>query len=142
MKNDLLKADEKKSSPSCGDRGLNYQLADSSLYGLLKQFVKKNRKDETPAESVLWRFLRNDQLGVHFRRQHIIGEYIADFACLPKRLIIEVDGGYHQLPTQQISDSKRTAWLEKKGFKVVRFTNEEILFNTDNTIKKIREYIK
>ena len=142
MKNDLLKADEKNSSPSCGDRGLNYQLADSSLYGLLKQFVKKNRKDETPAETVLWRFLRNDQLGVHFRRQHIIGEYIADFACLPKRLIIEVDGGYHQLPTQQISDSKRTAWLEKKGFKVVRFTNEEILFNTDNTIKKIREYIK
>jgi very-short-patch-repair endonuclease len=142
MNKDLLKADEKKPSTSCADRGLNYQLADSSLYGLLKQFVKKNRKNETPAETVLWKFLRNDQLGVHFRRQHIIGEFIADFAYLPKRLIIEVDGGYHQLPTQQISDSKRTAWLEKKGFKVVRFTNEEILFNTDNTIKKIKEYIK
>ena len=73
---------------------------------------------------------------------NIIGEFIADFACLPKRLIIEIDGGYHQLPTQQISDAKRTTWLEKKGFKVVRFTNEEILFDTENTIKKIQEYIK
>ena len=84
------------------DKGLGVQMADPCLYGLLKQFVKENRKNETMAEMVFWKFLRGDQLGVHFRRQHIIGDYIADFVCLPLRLIIELDGGYHQLPTQQI----------------------------------------
>ena len=122
-------------------KGLQSQLADPISYGLLKQYVKENRRKETQAESILWKYLRMDQLGVHFRRQYIIGNYIADFACLAKRLIIEIDGGYHQLPTQQVSDSERTEWLEDQGFKVIRFTNEEILFDTDNTIKKIQEYI-
>ncbi len=122
-------------------KGLQTQLADPISYGLLKQYVKENRRKETQAESILWKYLRMDQLGVHFRRQHIIDNYIADFACLAKRLIIEIDGGYHQLPTQQVSDAERTEWLEDQGFKVIRFTNEEILFDTDNTIKKIQEYI-
>ena len=122
-------------------KGLQSQLADPISYGLLKQYVKENRRKETQAESILWKYLRMDQLGVHFRRQHIIGNYIADFACLAKRLIIEIDGGYHQLPTQQVSDAERTEWLEDQGFKVIRFTNEEILFDTNNTIKKIQEYI-
>ncbi len=118
------------------------QLAESSLYGSLKLFVKENRCHETQAEAVLWKYLRSDQLGVHFRRQHIIGNYIADFSCLTKRLIIELDGGYHQLPTQQVNDAERTAWLETKGFKVIRFSNEEILYDTERTINNIKEYIK
>ena len=93
-------------------KGLQSQLADPISYGLLKQYVKENRRKETQAESILWKYLRMDQLGVHFRRQYIIGNYIADFACLAKRLIIEIDGGYHQLPTQQVSDAERTEWLE------------------------------
>lgn len=118
------------------------QLAESSLYGSLKLFVKENRCHETQAEAVLWKYLRNNQLGVHFRRQHIIGNYIADFSCLTKRLIIELDGGYHQLPTQQVNDAERTAWLETKGFKVIRFSNEVILYDTERTINNIKEYIK
>lgn len=116
-------------------------MADPWLYGLLKQFVKENRQNETVAEMVIWKFLRGDQLGVHFRRQHIIGDYIADFACLPLRLIIELDGGYHQLPTQQRSDEERTEWLETKGYTIIRFSNEEILGDIEGTINRIKEYI-
>jgi very-short-patch-repair endonuclease len=123
------------------DKGLRVQLADPYLYDLLKQFAKENRQNETLAEMVLWKFLRGDQLGIHFRRQHIIGEFIADFICLPLRLIIELDGGYHQLPTQQINDAERTDWLESKGFKVIRFSNEEIIGDIEGTINKIRKYI-
>jgi len=90
---------------------------------------------------ILWKFLRSDQLGAHFRRQHIIGDYIADFSCLPLRLIIELDGGYHELPTQQVNDEERTKWLENKGFKVIRFSNEEVLGDIEGTIIKIKTYI-
>jgi 5-methyltetrahydrofolate--homocysteine methyltransferase len=123
------------------DNGLGVQLADPCTYNLLKQFVKENRQNETPAEMVLWKFLRGDQLGVHFRRQHIIGDYIADFVCLPLRLIIELDGGYHHLPSQQRSDVERTEWLKSKGFKVIRFSNEEVLGGIESTINKIKRHI-
>ena len=123
-------------------RGLQVQLADPMLYGLLKQYAKENRQHGTPAESVLWSFLRDNSSGAHFRRQHIIGTYIADFACLSPRLVIELDGGYHQLPTQQTSDAERTEWLESKGFKVIRFTNEQVLGDTEGTINQIKAYIK
>ena len=116
-------------------------MADPTLYGLLKQFAMENRKIETLAEMVLWKFLRGKQLGINFRRQHIIGDYIADFVCLPQRLIIELDGGYHQLPSQIISDEERTVWLESKGYRVVRLTNEEVLGDIEGTIIKIKTYI-
>ena len=77
-----------------------------------------------------------------FRRQHIIGNFIADFVCLPKKLIIEIDGGYHQLPDQQISDAERSSWLEQQGFKVIRFKNEEIIGNIDPILMKIKEYLR
>ena len=119
-----------------------YHTADPILYGLLKELAKKNRQRETAAERILWRFLRNGQLGVHFRRQHIVGTFIADFVCLPKKVIIELDGGYHQLPDQQISDQERTEWLEGKGFKVIRFTNDEVIGNTEGVINKIKKELE
>ena len=80
-------------------------------------------------------------MGVNFRRQHIIGDYIADFVCLPQKLIIELDGGYHQLPSQQLSDEERTVWLNNKGFKVLRFSNEEVIGNIEGTLEAIKENI-
>ena len=77
-----------------------------------------------------------------FRRQHIIGNFIADFACLPKKLVIEIDGGYHQLPEQQVSDEERTKWLEEQGFKVIRFTNEEIIGDIETVLTKIKDNLK
>ena len=86
--------------------------------------------------------LRAGELGQPFKRQHIIGEFIADFVCLPAKLIIEVDGKYHQLPEQQASDEERQEWLEAKGFTVLRFTNEEVICNTDNVIETIEQYLE
>ena len=74
--------------------------------------------------------------GYKFRRQHIIGNYIADLVCLDKRLIIEIDGLIHQLPENKISDEERTLWLNKIGFDVIRFKNGEVLNNTDEIIQK------
>ena len=70
-------------------------------YDLLRRFSKDNRRYMTPAESALWEVLRRKQFGYRFRRQHPIGEYIPDFVCLPKRLVIEVDGGINDKTIKQ-----------------------------------------
>ena len=108
-------------------------------YGKLKDFANENRKNPTQAESILWDYLKGKQLGVSFRRQHIIGEYIADFICLSHHLIVEIDGNYHQLPEQQSSDEERTKRLEELGMKIIRFTNDEIIGNIEMVINKIKE---
>ncbi len=115
-----------------------YQNADPMLYGLLKEFVKKSRSNPTETENALWQMLRGKKLDDYkFRRQHIIGSYIADFICLKAKLIIEVDGLIHQLPENKANDEVRTKWLNEKGFKVIRFTNDEVLGNTENVLSSI-----
>ena len=91
----------------------------------------------TEAESALWKYLKSNGLGHKFLRQHIIGDYIVDFLCRDKMLVIEVDGGYHSERTQQEDDAVRQQWLESIGYKVIRFSNEEVLFNLDKTINTI-----
>ncbi len=119
--------------------GFGYQTADPTMYGLLKRYAQQNRNNPTEAEELLWNYLRSDGLGVTFKRQHIIGIYIADFVCLSHRLIIELDGKYHQSPEQQESDTERTAWLEKNGYRVLRFTNEELFRNINKVLDTINE---
>ena len=119
--------------------GYDYQTADPLLYSLLKRYAQQNRNSPTAAEELLWNYLKSDSLGTSFKRQHIIGEYIADFVCLSKKLIIELDGRYHQLPQQQISDAERTYWLENKGYKVIRFPNEEIFNHIDRVLETIKD---
>lgn len=131
--------------------------ADPMLYERLKEFAKENRNHPTQAEEVLWSILsrsREDRApippnggecntplsglgGYKFRRQHIIGQYIADFVCLEKMLVIELDGKYHFLPDQMVDDAVRTDYLNRLGYHVLRFTNEEILCDTDNALAKI-----
>ena len=118
-----------------------YEMADPLLYDKLKEFAFEHRKNPTEAESILWEYLKGKQTGFSFRRQHIIGPFIADFTCLSRKLIIEIDGGYHQLPEQQISDEHRTQWLENKGFFVLRFTNDEVVGNTKGVLDIIEQYI-
>jgi len=96
----------------------------------------------TPAESALWEGLRNKNLGVKFRRQHPVNAYIPDFVCLEKCLIVEVDGKYHFIGNQQVSDEERTLYLEQNGFEVIRFTNEEVLGNIDGVLERIKEVLK
>jgi PncC family amidohydrolase len=120
-----------------------YQEADPLKYGLLKNFVSEHRKHQTPAEEFLWQQLKGNKLsGYAFRRQHIIGSFIVDFVCLAKKLIIEVDGLIHQLPENKMSDEERTMWLQQKGYEVIRFTNEEILFDTKDALNKIEQTLE
>ncbi|MBR5393863.1 MAG: endonuclease domain-containing protein [Bacteroidaceae bacterium] len=119
--------------------GYSYQTADPMTYRLLKEFAAKQRAIPTEAESLFWNFLRASQMGVRYRHQHIIGEYIADFACVTNKLIIEIDGLYHSLPEQKISDEERTEWLERNGWRVIRFTNEEIFSNLENVLERIKD---
>ena len=79
--------------------------------------------------------------GYHFRRQHPIGDYIADFICLKRKLVIEADGGYHNEPQQQQNDLWRTEVMESKGYTVLRFKNEEISNNLSEVIMRIKEQL-
>lgn len=115
-----------------------YKNADPMEYGLLKAYARENRKNQTEAESILWGLIKRKSLGVTFLRQYIIGDYITDFACLEPKLVVEVDGGYHSEPRQAEDDAMRQEWLEKQGFKVIRFTNAEVECDIENTINKIR----
>ena len=115
-----------------------YRLADPTLYGVLKDFAKENRKWATEAESALWECLRNKNLGYKFRRQHVIGDFIVDFVCLEKQLVIEVDGKYHLTEEQKKADELRTKILTDLGFRELRFTNEEIVANTPQVIETIK----
>lgn len=110
-------------------------------YGILKAYSSENRREATDAEYVLWQYLRRSALGVKFRRQHAIADYIADFACITKKLIIEIDGGYHNGQQQIIDDQIRSDRLYRLSYYVLRFTNEEVLNQTDYVINKIKELI-
>ena len=121
---------------------IDFRTSSPDRYRILKDFARENRKNMTEAESVLWNSLRNKNLGVKFLRQHIIDDYIVDFVCQETGLIIEVDGGYHSEPCQKEDDETRTRYLESKGFKVIRFTNEEILFNIESVINRVYNLIK
>ena len=116
--------------------------ADSMQYDLLKKNAIENRKNSTEAESVLWNMLKANKLGAHFRRQHIILDYIVDFICLDKGLIIELDGGYHNDPQQKEYDEARTTHLQRLGYTELRFKNEELLYNPDAVIHKINDTLE
>jgi very-short-patch-repair endonuclease len=93
------------------------------------------RKEPTPAERKLWALIRNDQLGVNFRRQHAVGNYIPDFVCVQKKLIIELDGSQHL--EQEEYDKERTKYLNSLGYKVIRFWNNDVMKNIDGVILAI-----
>ena len=118
------------------------QTADLTLYHLLKEKAEYNRTHATEAESALWGYLRDGNLGVKFRRQHIIDHYIADFLCVEKKFVIEVDGGYHNNPNQRKYDAIRSQFLYEHGYVEMRFTNEEVLCDTENVIARIQRIIQ
>ena len=106
----------------------------------------ENRQTPTIAEQVLWSHIRAGQLGIKVLRQYIIGDFIVDFLLPECKLIIEVDGAYHA-ERQQIEDDKlREEALNRMGYKVIRFTNEEVLYDTNKVLcvitKEIEDYDK
>ncbi|MBQ0048533.1 MAG: endonuclease domain-containing protein [Prevotellaceae bacterium] len=119
-----------------------YRTAVSDRYQLLKDFARENRKNPTLAETVLWQSLKSDTIGTKVLRQHIIGDYIVDFLIPYYNLVIEVDGGYHAERTQQEDDAVRSDFLNSNGFYVMRFTNEQVLYDTECTLTRIQELIE
>ena len=97
--------------------------------------AKSLRKAMTDAERRLWYLLRAHRLrAFKFKRQAPVGDYVVDFVCFEKRLIVEADGGQH---AESDSDEKRTKWLTKEGFRVLRFWNNEVLSNTNAVLEQI-----
>jgi very-short-patch-repair endonuclease len=87
----------------------------------------------TDAEFKLWCRISNKQLGVKFRRQYPVDNYIVDFICLEKRLIVEVDGGQH---AESVNDKSRDEYLKSQGFRILRFWNNEVLSNTEGVLNE------
>ena len=95
------------------------------------------RKSLTPQELKLWFYLKNNKLGVKFRRQHGTGPYIVDFYCKEKNLVIEIDGSSHKDAKEY--DKERNNYIETLGIKILRFWNSEIDKNIEGVLKKIKE---
>ena len=105
-------------------------------------FARKLRREQTDAEKALWLRLKNRQLeGVKFRRQQPVGPYIVDLMSFGGKLIIELDGGQHNEEEIKSRDEERVSWLEERGYRVLRFWNNDVLTNTEGVLEKIREVL-
>jgi very-short-patch-repair endonuclease len=103
-------------------------------------YAKDLRSRSTDAERILWRHIRAKRLdGLKFRRQHPIGKYIVDFVFLEKKIVIELDGGHHAESETEAYDRERDDWLEKEGYRVLRFWDNDVLLNTKGILEVIRE---
>ncbi len=100
----------------------------------------KLREALTPAERKLWAYIRNEKLGVNFRRQHAIGNYVPDFVCIKKKLIVELDGSQHL--EQREYDIERTEFLNSKGYRVLRFWNNDVMNDIEGVILSIMNEIE
>ena len=97
--------------------------------------ARRLRRNMSDAEALLWSELRGRRLAsTKFRRQHPIGPYIGDFVCYRPKIIIELDGGQHEGEDISANDHARTKWLEAKGFRVLRFWNNDVLEKTDDVL--------
>ena len=104
--------------------------------------ARQLRRSATEAERALWQRLRDRQLaGYKFRRQHPIGGYFADFACVEAKLVIELDGGQHFEPAAMAVDARRTAELSAHGFHVLRFNDREVLAERDAVVTGILNWL-
>jgi len=101
------------------------------------------RKNANDAEQRLWSYLRGRQLdGYKFRRQHALGQYIADFVCLPAHLVVELDGDTHGNDERERLDAIRTESIERAGYRVIRFWNDQVFNNADGIIEEISNALR
>jgi type I restriction enzyme M protein len=120
-----------------GEGGKTHYRGGFDFSGLVER-VRELRKKQTPAETVMWELLSDRRfMGLKFRRQHQIGEYVVDFFCNEQKIVIELDGPVHETTDQAKKDKTRDAYLESIGMTVLRFRNEDVLSNPESTLKKI-----
>ena len=107
------------------------------------QIARKLRRNSTEEERILWNLLRNRQFyNLKFKRQFPIGEYIVDFVCEEKKLVIELDGGQHNEKENIIKDNARTNYIETKGYRVIRFWNNDIKENILGVYETLKKEFK
>jgi very-short-patch-repair endonuclease len=102
----------------------------------LRTAARVMRRNMTPAEQLMWSRLRRHCLGLHFRRQVPIGQFIVDFVCMSRRVVVEVDGRHH---LENPQDQERDRWLAANGFRVLRFQNQQILEDPDTVLQIIHQ---
>ena len=134
---DLLKEKGDKTGWTDENKHANF-TTDPFSWSLLIEKAKEMRHEPTKAEDALWDCVRNRKIDYKIRRQHIVNGFIADFICIEKKAIIEVDGGIHSTKEQRNHDKFRTEVLNSNGFNVLRFTNEEVLKNSYEVAKRIK----
>lgn len=123
----MTKDTKEMSKDSIRIRGTNQEIEEAA---------RRLRRELTPAESILWQALRGRQLeGLKFRCQHPVGRFIVDFYCPSAKLVIEVDGGIHD--QQQAYDQARTEKLEAFGYRVLRFTNDQVMKDLSAVLEQI-----
>ena len=107
---------------------------------VLRQHARENRRNSTKSEQIMWRLLRGHQLcSLKFRRQHLIEPFVVDFACIPQKLIIEIDGGYHDQVVP--ADLSRQKFLESLGWRVLRFASDDVEQNAEAVITAIVRFL-
>lgn len=128
-------------SASNDDRGMSASLTAKKLPKSLVESARHLRKNQTEAEVLLWQLLRKRQLcDLKFRRQHSVEEgFILDFYCHEVKLAVELDGKYHQGEQQKMADAEREQFLKEIGVQVIRFTNEQVLENTEDVLQTIAD---
>jgi very-short-patch-repair endonuclease len=142
-----MSEDEEKSnglkSQSIDERRISrprYQTGNPFNYKYLKAFQKNLKKNSTEAEQLLWKELQNKKIGFKFRRQHVISDMIVDFICIRQKLVVEVDGKIHLKQIDE--DSMRTQRLNTKGYRVIRFTNDEVIQSAETVAQKIKQFLE
>lgn len=106
-------------------------------------FTKQLRQKQTPWECKLWQYLRAGRFyGLKFKRQVQVGRYVVDFSCREKKLVIELDGGQHNEETEQLKDFAKQHFLEREGYKVLHFWNNDIDANIEGVLEAIIQTIK
>jgi very-short-patch-repair endonuclease len=116
--------------------GVEWSMINQRINEEITANARSLRSNMTDVERILWRAIRGRQLhGYRFRRQHPIGPYIADFACIEKKCVIELDGGQHQNQTDY--DENRTIFLQGQGWQVLRFWNNDVLNQLDGVLSTV-----
>jgi cyclase len=110
----------------------------NQAHPLVFEMAKELRKNMTEAEKFLWNYLKTGIDGLKFRRQHALGNYIADFYSHPIKLVIELDGKIHEKPEVKILDEQRENDLRIWGYEIIRFTNEELFRDTEKVLLTIK----
>ena len=125
---------QNKLTPPPGGEGLETRMADKPM---LITRARSMRREPSRAEAAVWELVRANQLGAKFRRQHPVEGYIADFACVEARLVVELDGGQHL----EAIDAIRTACLEVRGYHVLRFWNNDVLTQIEAVLAMIHQVL-